>query len=121
MIVVDSSALVAIFEGEPDAAAFAQAIAIADRLLISAVNVFETGIVLGVCHGNAAPARLWRFLEERAASGFPGFRHHAGPRKQNLLCSVALLTAIRPFRRRVEAGPPSIARSPRRPHRSRPW
>jgi ribonuclease VapC len=64
MIVVDSSALVAIFEGEPDAAAFAQAIAIADRLLISAVNVFETGIVLRVRHGNAAPARLWRFFEE---------------------------------------------------------
>jgi ribonuclease VapC len=64
MIVVDSSALVAIFEGEPDAAAFAQAIAIADRLLISAVNVFDTGIVLRVRHGNAAPARLWRFLEE---------------------------------------------------------
>jgi ribonuclease VapC len=64
MIVVDSSALVAIFEGEPDAAAFAQAIAIADRLLISAVNVFETGIVLRVRHGNAAPARLWRLFEE---------------------------------------------------------
>ena len=64
MIVVDSSALLAIFEGEPDAATFATAIAEADRLLISAVNVYETGIVLRVRHGDAAPARLWRFLLE---------------------------------------------------------
>jgi ribonuclease VapC len=64
MIVVDSSALLAIFEGEPDAATFATAIAEADRLLISAVNVYETGIVLRVRHGEEAPARLWRFLLE---------------------------------------------------------
>jgi ribonuclease VapC len=64
MIVVDSSALLAIFEGEPDAATFATAIAEADRLLISAVNVYETGIVLRVRHGDEAPARLWRFLLE---------------------------------------------------------
>jgi ribonuclease VapC len=65
MIVVDSSAaLLAIFEGEPDAATFATAIAEADRLLISAVNVYETGIVLRVRHGDEVPARLWRFLLE---------------------------------------------------------
>lgn len=64
MIVVDSSALIAIFEGEPDAPAFATAIAGAERLLISAVNVYETGIVLLVRHGYAAQARLWRFLLE---------------------------------------------------------
>ena len=37
MIVVDSSALIAIFEREPDAAVYAAAIQEADGLLISAV------------------------------------------------------------------------------------
>jgi hypothetical protein len=32
--------------------------------LISAVNAYETGIVLRVRHGDAALARLWRFLLE---------------------------------------------------------
>ena len=63
-MIVDSSALLAIFEGEPDAATFATAIAEADRLLISAVNAYETGIVLRVRHGDAALARFWRFLLE---------------------------------------------------------
>jgi len=64
MIVVDSSALIAIFEKEPDAALYASAIWEADRLLISAVTVYETGIVLRIRHGVPAVARLWRFLED---------------------------------------------------------
>jgi ribonuclease VapC len=64
MIVVDSSAVVAILENEPDAAIFAAAIYRADRILISAVNVHETGVVLRIRHGAAATARMWRFLEE---------------------------------------------------------
>lgn len=64
MIVVDSSALVAIFEREPDAASFATAIRQAERLLISAVNVHETGTVMRARHGDAAVARMWRFLRE---------------------------------------------------------
>jgi ribonuclease VapC len=63
MIVVDSSALIAILEQESDAPAFAAAIQQADRLLISAVNVHETGIVLRARHGIAAANRLWRFLQ----------------------------------------------------------
>ena len=62
MIVVDSSALVAILEREPDAAVYAMAIERADRLLISAVNVHETGVVLRVRRGSAALDRLWRLL-----------------------------------------------------------
>jgi ribonuclease VapC len=62
MIVVDSSALVAIFEHEGDAAVYARAIELADRLLISAVNVHETGVVLRVRRGSPALDRLWRFL-----------------------------------------------------------
>ncbi len=62
MIVVDSSALVAILEHEIDAAVYARAIERADRLLISAVNVHETGIVLRIRRGRAALDHLWRFL-----------------------------------------------------------
>lgn len=64
MIVVDSSALVAIFEREPDAALYASAIQDADRLLISAVNAHETGIVLCGRRGLAVAERMWRFLTE---------------------------------------------------------
>ena len=63
MIVVDSSALVAIFEKEPDAAVYAAAIQQADRLLISAVNAHETGIVMRARHGIMALGRMWRFLQ----------------------------------------------------------
>ncbi len=63
MIVVDSSALIAIFELEADAAKYAAAIKDADRLLISAVNVHETGIVMRARHGVAAAERVWRFLQ----------------------------------------------------------
>jgi len=66
MIVVDSSALVAIFENEADAATYAQAIAEADRLLISAVNAHETAVVLRARHGEAAAERFWQFLENNS-------------------------------------------------------
>ena len=62
MIVVDSSALVAILENETDAAIYAKAIEQADRLLISAVNVHETGVVLRLRRGPAVD-RLWRLLQ----------------------------------------------------------
>jgi ribonuclease VapC len=63
MIVVDSSALVAILENEADAAGHATAIEQADRLLISAVNVHEAGVDLRVRRGPAAVDRLWRLLQ----------------------------------------------------------
>lgn len=62
MVVVDSSALIAIFENEPDAFYYAEVIRGAELLLISAVNVHETGTVLRIRRGETAPARLWRFL-----------------------------------------------------------
>jgi ribonuclease VapC len=64
MIVVDSSALVAIFEQEPDAALYAAAISEANRLMISAVNVHETGMVMRARRGEAAERSMWRFLLE---------------------------------------------------------
>jgi ribonuclease VapC len=62
MIVVDSSALIAILENEIDGAVYAGAIERADRLLVSAVNVHETGVVLRIRRGPAALDRLWRLL-----------------------------------------------------------
>src|SRR5271165_578691 len=64
MIVVDSSALVAIFEHESDAAIFATAIRQANPLLISAVNAHETGMVMRARHGEAPVDLICRFLRE---------------------------------------------------------
>ncbi len=64
MIAVDSSALVAIFEAETDAAVYAKAIEEAAKLFISAVTVLETGVVMRARRGETAVARMWRFLED---------------------------------------------------------
>ncbi|RED25561.1 ribonuclease VapC [Rhodopseudomonas thermotolerans] len=63
MIAVDSSALIAILEREPDASHFADEIRKANRLLISAVNAHEAAIVLRIRRGANALARFWRFLQ----------------------------------------------------------
>ena len=47
MIVVDSSALVAILENEPEAQRFVTILRQAPRRVMSAVNVYESGIVIG--------------------------------------------------------------------------
>jgi ribonuclease VapC len=52
-MVIDSSALLAILLGEPEAELFAQAIASDPRRLMSAVSAFETGIVV---HSRKGPA-----------------------------------------------------------------
>jgi ribonuclease VapC len=62
MIVVDSSALIAVLEFEADAKSFAVAIHRANRLLVSAMNVHETATVLRVRRGRQAVDRMWRFL-----------------------------------------------------------
>lgn len=63
MIVVDSSALIALFEQEADAGVFAAALGAAASLSISTVNVLETGMVLRSRRGTVAMQRLWDFLE----------------------------------------------------------
>ncbi len=60
MIVVDSSALVAIMRGEPEAGRFLETIATADALLLSSVNYLETSMVLAGPKGEAA---VWHPLE----------------------------------------------------------
>jgi ribonuclease VapC len=64
MIVVDSSALLAVLLKEPDKQAFQTAIAGADRCVISAVNAHETATVLRVRHGRPAVERFWQMLAE---------------------------------------------------------
>lgn len=56
MIVVDSSALVAIIAAEPDRLAYAEAIERADAAVISAMNYVELGIVV-ILRGHMADAR----------------------------------------------------------------
>jgi ribonuclease VapC len=60
MIVVDSSALIAILDNEQDAAMYAEALAEADVALISAATLLETAIVMLNRHGE----RSARILDE---------------------------------------------------------
>jgi len=71
MIVIDSSALIAIFFHEPEKQAFESIIAGSDRCVISAVNVHETAIVLRARHGPQGVERLWRALMDSAIEVVP--------------------------------------------------
>jgi ribonuclease VapC len=53
-MVIDTSALVAIFLGEPERKTFLENILSAETKLISAANLLETGIVLDARRGEAA-------------------------------------------------------------------
>ena len=64
MIIVDASALLAILEGEPDAAKYAEALADADAPLISAATLIEAGIVMVNRHGPKAVAKLHALIQE---------------------------------------------------------
>ena len=64
MIVVDASALLAILEGEPDAAKYATALAEADVALISAATLIEAGIVMVNRHGPKAARKLHALIQE---------------------------------------------------------
>ena len=66
MIVVDSSALIAILFEEPEKQAFEDVIAGGERCVIPAVNAHETATVLRLRHGTAAVVRFWRFLADSA-------------------------------------------------------
>ena len=63
MIVVDSSALIAILLGEPEKQAFQNLIA-QERCIISAVNAHETATVLRIRSGISAVEHLWQFLSD---------------------------------------------------------
>ena len=61
-MVIDTSALAAIFFGEPEGAKFLDAIARADTKLISAATVLEAGMVIEARYGQAAGSEFDLFL-----------------------------------------------------------
>jgi ribonuclease VapC len=64
MIVVDTSALIAILDREPDAALYAEAIAEADSPLISAATLLELHIVMLNRHGGRAGPLVDRLIQD---------------------------------------------------------
>jgi ribonuclease VapC len=64
MIVVDTSALIAILDKEPDAALYAEAIAEADSPLISAATLLELHIVMRNRHGGRAGQLVDRLIQD---------------------------------------------------------
>jgi len=60
VIAIDSSALVAILQNEPDALLFAEAIGAAEAIVVSAVTFFETSMVLA---GRVQDETAWRLLD----------------------------------------------------------
>ncbi|MBV8748066.1 MAG: type II toxin-antitoxin system VapC family toxin [Xanthobacteraceae bacterium] len=68
MIVVDTSAVVAIFRQESDAALYAQRIGDDDQPLMSAANVVETSLVLRGLK-RITPERAERWLDEFLLTG----------------------------------------------------
>jgi ribonuclease VapC len=63
-MVIDSSALVAILFGEPQADRFVDAIAGAEPRLMSAANLLEAALVVDNQLGSAAGRQLDRFVEQ---------------------------------------------------------
>jgi ribonuclease VapC len=64
MIVVDTSALIAILDRESDAALYAEAIAEADTPLISTATLLELNIVMLNRHGGKAAQIVDRLIQE---------------------------------------------------------
>ena len=64
MIVVDTSALIAILDREPDAALYAEAIAEADSPLISAATLLELHIVMLNRRGGRAGQLVARLIQD---------------------------------------------------------
>jgi ribonuclease VapC len=71
MIVVDSSALIAILFDEPERQAFKDIVTSGERCVVSAVNLHETATVLRTRSGTAAVDRLWLFIENVALEIIP--------------------------------------------------
>ncbi len=70
-LVLDSSALVAMMEGEPEAEALMAALLAADACAISAVTAFETRVVMLRRRGPAGLRMAERFIARTGASVVP--------------------------------------------------
>jgi ribonuclease VapC len=67
LIVIDTSALIAILSGEPECVELLQRIQAADRCLVSAINLLETRMVLRARYGPNALEDLSRLLAQMRA------------------------------------------------------
>jgi ribonuclease VapC len=76
-VVIDTSAILAILEAEPDAAAFAEAIEMDPVRLVSAATVLEASIVVLARHGDAGARELDLFLLRAQADVVPVTAEHA--------------------------------------------
>jgi ribonuclease VapC len=65
-MVIDSSALIAILEDEPEASLMAEAIEQAEICLMSVVSLVETAIVIESRHGEVAGCELDQLIEKSA-------------------------------------------------------
>jgi len=70
-MVIDSSAVLAIFLGEPQRPRFLESIAQAESRQMSAANVLETGIVLEARRGEAAGREFDLFLNQAKVEVVP--------------------------------------------------
>ncbi len=64
MIVVDTSALIAVFEDEPERQQFSSIIANADRRLVSTVTLLEAGMVARGRRGGAGLTAMQAIIEQ---------------------------------------------------------
>jgi uncharacterized protein with PIN domain len=110
MIVVDSSALVAILEEEPEAEHFLSILQEAGRRVASAVTVDETGIVLGRRRG-------WEIVAElNALVDLLGIEIVLFPRRKSWLHSMPTAAMARALIRKhaLISGTAPLTRSPNR-------
>lgn len=84
-MVIDSSALVAILFGEPEAGGFVDAIAEAEPRLMSAANLLEAAIVVDNQIGPEAGRQLDRFVEQARIEIAPVTERHARIARQAYL------------------------------------
>ena len=71
MIVVDSSAIIAILFREPGYQIFERVFASGERCVMSAVNAHETATVVRMRLGGAAVERVWRFIDSTGTEVIP--------------------------------------------------
>ena len=71
MIVVDTSAIIAIIQSEPETATFLDHVRRADRVVMSAVSMLEAGMVLRARRGPAGVVELADIIEAMAIEVIP--------------------------------------------------
>lgn len=76
-MVLDTSAVVAVIFGEPEAATLIDKLLAADRCLIGTPTIFETTLILTRIYGQESSREAQRFLDEFGVVEIPFSRLHA--------------------------------------------